>query len=150
MGKVLESIMCNNPYPAEELDEPAWNQLVLKAIFTEKPVLKIHGLRKRTNQKLAHSLSDFAHERWAAHRTVPPLVWYCVGNFIDERIIKDIERIAQSPHTADREAAALVCTESSYLPAKELLTRHSELSALVKVGNLSWPKIENELNKVLN
>jgi hypothetical protein len=150
MGKVLEAIMCNNPYPAEQLDEPAWNQLVLKAIFTEKPVLKIYNLRQRTNQKLAHALSDYAHERWAAQRTVNPLVWYCAGNFVDERTIKDIERLAQSPDIADREAAALVCAESGYLPAKELLVRDSELGALVKVGNLSWQKIENETSIRLN
>ena len=43
IGDVLTSIMCNNPYPSENLDEPAWNQLVLKAFFTEKPIEQIIG-----------------------------------------------------------------------------------------------------------
>jgi hypothetical protein len=83
IGQVLEAIICNNPYPSEQLDEAAWNQLVLKAIFTEKPVLEITGLKKRMNGNLARSLSDYAHERWAAHRPVNPLLWICVSPFID-------------------------------------------------------------------
>ena len=47
IGEVLEAIICNNPYPSEQLDESAWNQMVLKAIFTEKPVLAITGLLER-------------------------------------------------------------------------------------------------------
>src|SRR5687768_11174681 len=90
IGQVLESIICNNPYPSEQLDEAAWNQLVLKAIFTDKPLLEIVGSEKRQNAKLAQSLSDYAHERWAAHRSVNPLLWRFVSPFIHSGNFSDI------------------------------------------------------------
>src|SRR5690606_5688858 len=38
MGPVLEAVMYHNPYPAENLDENAWNQMILKAFFTDKDI----------------------------------------------------------------------------------------------------------------
>lgn len=140
IGDVLESIMCDNPYAAENLDEPAWNQLVLKAIFTEKPLHRILGIDARANQTLAHTLSDFAHERWAAHRQVPPLQWRCVANFIDDRIFPDIQRIAYSEINAEREAAALVCAQSHYQPARELVDKAVDLKAILDSG-MTWDKL---------
>ncbi len=121
IGDVLLSIMCHNPYPSEQLDNSAWNQMVLKAFFTEKPVHQIIGLDERANKDLSRILSDYAHERWAAHRIVNPLLWRCVGAFIDENLYRDMERVAASENSLDREAAILVCRKSSYLPARELL-----------------------------
>lgn len=141
IGFVLESIMCNNPYPSENLDDPAWNQLVLKAIFTEKPVHLIAGLDQRANQELATILSDYAHERWAAHRYVNPQLWRCVGPFINERIFPDIERIANAENPIDRDAAALACAQSSYLPARELLRNNRHLQAILDDGTVTWDTI---------
>jgi len=93
IADVLESIICNNPYPSQNLDEPAWNQLVLKAFFTEKPIEQIIGLDERTNEKLASTAYDFAKERLAAHRTVDPQLWRCIGPFADEKIFPDIKKI---------------------------------------------------------
>jgi hypothetical protein len=146
IADVLESIMCNNPYPSENLDEPAWNQLVLKAIFTEKPINKIVNLDARANQHLADTLSDYAHERWAAHRTVHPLLWRCVAGFINEKIFPDIKRIALSENTVEREAAALACTQSKYAPALELVEKNTELQAIVKSG-MTWEDLANKLDK---
>ncbi len=146
IADVLESIMCNNPYPSENLDEEAWNQLVLKAIFTEKPIHKIIGLDERSNQNLAHTLSDYAHERWAAHRTVHPLLWRCVGKFIDEKSFPDIQRIAFSPETTDHEAAALACKQSSYIPALELVENNDELRDIVKSG-MTWDDLAKKLER---
>jgi hypothetical protein len=96
IGSVLEAIMCNNPYPARQLEEAAWNQLVLKAFFTDKTIDQIVGLDERANQELANSLSDLAHERWAAHRSVNPQLWRCVVPFLNEHIFPDIERLSVS------------------------------------------------------
>lgn len=146
IADVLESIMCDNPYPAENLDEPAWNQLVLKAIFTEKPIHRIVGLDARANQQLANTLSDYAHERWAAHRTVHPMLWRCVAKFINERIFPDIRRIALSEQASEREAAALACAQSAYAPALELLEKNNELQAIVKSG-MTWNDLAKKLEK---
>lgn len=75
IGTVLEAIMYQNPYPAQYLPEASWNQLVLKAFFTEKDVTKITGLYDRVNTALADTLSDYVLERQAAHRTVAPEIF---------------------------------------------------------------------------
>lgn len=147
IGYVLESIMCDNPYPAESLDEPAWNQLVLKAIFTEKPIHRIVGLDERANQDLANTLSDYAHERWAAHRKVNPMLWRCVAPFINEKIYPDIERIAVSENQLEREAAALVCKQNNFEAVKDLLKKHPELQEFLHTG-LSWTKLAEKTESV--
>lgn len=146
IGDVLESIMIDNPYPSLYLDEPAWNQLVLKAIFTEKPVHKIIGLDARANQRLADTLSDYAHERWAAHRSVNPMLWRCVGKFINEKIFSDIERIAFSENTAEQEAAALACKQSGYKPAHDLLQGNNQLKSIVESG-ITWEQLASKLEQ---
>ena len=141
IGDVLLSIMCHNPYPSEQLDDAAWNQMVLKAFFTEKPVHQIIGLDERTNKELSGILLDYAHERWSAHRTVNPLLWRCVGAFIDETIFADIERIAISENKLDREAAVLACRNSSYPPAKELLNKYAHLQSIKEDDSITWEGI---------
>ncbi len=95
IGDVLTAIMCNNPYPSQYLEEAAWNQLVLKAFFTERPIDQIIGLDKRTNEKLASTLYDYAHERLSAHRAVDPQLWRCIAPFIDEKTIPDYYQIKE-------------------------------------------------------
>lgn len=75
IGIVLEAIMYHNPYPAGFLSQQAWNQLVLKAFFTEKNVKLIVGLQTRMNEALALTLQDYVQERLAAHRTVAPEIY---------------------------------------------------------------------------
>lgn len=75
IGTVLEAIMCHNPYPAQFLSEPAWNQLVLKAFFTEKDVSQIIGLKERVNDALTATLQDYIQERLAANRSVAPEIY---------------------------------------------------------------------------
>lgn len=141
IGIVLEAIICNNPYPSEQLSEAAWNQLVMKAFFTDKPIHTIVGLDKRANKELANMLSDYANERWAASRTVNPQLWRCVGKFINEKTFPGIQRIFQSPDTIEKEAAALACYESDYPTAKELLKQDDSLKSQIESGQLSWDKL---------
>jgi len=75
IGPVLEAIMYDNSYPSEHLAEPAWNQMVLKAFFTDKDVRRIVGLDQRANPSLAGMLFDYARERKAAGRGVDPQLW---------------------------------------------------------------------------
>lgn len=139
IGDVLEAIMCNNPYPARHLDEPAWNQLVLKAFFTDKPINKIIGFDTRANEKLASTLSDYAHERWAAQRPVNPQLWRVVGKFLDAELFEDIRRVAASSHPLEQEAASLACFDSNYPPAKQLL--NERIISDIRSGKISWNKL---------
>lgn len=72
IADVQSAIMLHNPYPADQFDEAAWNQLVLKAFFTDKDITQIVGLDERKNARLAKTLADYAAERRAAGRSLPP------------------------------------------------------------------------------
>jgi hypothetical protein len=138
IGHVLEAIMYNNPYPAAWLDEPAWNQMVLKAIFTDKQIRFIIGLDRRANKELAIILLDYARERWAANRTVNPQLWRLTGKFIDERFFQDIKREFQSEDIATRKAVALAISKSEYEPAKALLKEYPDLISAIENNTLTW------------
>jgi hypothetical protein len=138
IGIVLEAVICDNPYPSEQLSEAAWNQLVMKAFFTDKPIHRIIGLDQRANKELANMLWDYANERWAASRTVNPQLWRCVGKFIDEKIFPGIQRIFHSTDELEKEAAALACFDSDYPSAKQLLNQNDSLKSKIESGQLSW------------
>lgn len=92
IGSVLEAIMYHNPYPAEHLPEAAWNQLVMKAIFTDKRLDLITGLNERNNPELARILMDFARERGAAGRSVVPELWHLASPFTDAGIVNAVKQ----------------------------------------------------------
>ena len=121
MGPVFDAIAFGNPYPAQHFTEAAWNQLVLKCIFNDKPITRIHGLLDRANAALAQDISEFAHERWAAGRTVPADIWQLVPRFMNETLLADVKKLLQSPSEADRAAARQVCEETDYDAAKQLM-----------------------------
>jgi len=141
IGSVLESIMYHNPYPARHLDEKAWNQLVLKAFFTDKNVNQIYGLDERANAELALILSDYAHERWAAGRKINPLLWRVTANHIDERILNDLRKVFAEGDLAERQAAALTVYASTSKDAKALLNDHEDLRSAIEEGKLKWESV---------
>jgi hypothetical protein len=141
IGSVLEAIICDNPYPAEYLPEPAWNQLVLKAFFTDKAIDRIQGLDQRSNRALADTLSDYAHERWAAHRSFDPQLWRVVSGFIDERIYPDIQKVFQEGNEHEKEAAALACAQSDYPAARTLLDTVPLLKSAIERNELNWKSL---------
>lgn len=112
MGPVFDAIAFGNPYPLQHFSELAWNQLVLKCIFNDKPIHLIEGLDERANQALANTLADFAHERWAAGRRVPSQVWRLTRNFQTETKEQDLKRLVESADPNDRKAAELVLQNS--------------------------------------
>jgi hypothetical protein len=142
MGVVLDAIALHNPYPAQHFSEAAWNQLVLKVIFNDKPIHFITGLEERANEPLARTLSDFAHERRAAGRKVAPQVWRLVSKFMDEALLEDMKHLFASGQPYEAEAAALACAHSDYPPAHELLATYPEQQKAVQQGTLNWANLE--------
>jgi hypothetical protein len=142
MGFVFDAIALHNPYPARYFSELAWNQLVLKTIFNDKPVHFITGLEDRENANLALILSDFAHERWAAGRSVAPNVWRLVSKFMNEALLSDMRHLFESGQTPNQEAAALACYDADYAPAKVLLSQYSECEKSITEGALTWSNLE--------
>ncbi|MEU5160036.1 EboA domain-containing protein [Streptomyces sp. NPDC020875] len=62
------------PYAAAHLDPHTWRHAVLKCLFTGVPLTAVDGLarRARGDTELARMLTDYAAERTAAARPVPP------------------------------------------------------------------------------
>jgi hypothetical protein len=68
---------------------------------------------------------------------VLPVLWQCVGPFINEKIFGDIQRLAFSTDTREREAAALACMQSTYAPAHDLVKTNIPLQAIVD-SRMTW------------
>lgn len=147
VGDVFDALVMHNPYPARYFTEAAWNQLVLKTIFNDKPIHTIVGLEERANATLAQILSDFAHERWAAGRSVAPEVWRLTPNFLDSTLLEDIKHLFLSSDLNDQQAAALVCYQAGTSEAHALLAQYPELEKEVHQQKISWTDLEfNDLN----
>ena len=105
----IKSVFCaiahQNPYPAEQLNDEQWNQLVLKCLFIDVPLDPLIGVDRRANAKLMTTLIDFAHERRAAHRPIPPDLWRCVGPFADERALDDLRLVLTTGSPIEQRAA---------------------------------------------
>lgn len=145
IGLVLEAIMYNNPYPFNYLDEKAWNQLILKAFFTDKDLNKILGIDERANAELAATLIDFAHERWSAHRKINPHLWRLTSKFIDDNLLIDLKRVFEEGSLKDRKAAALTVYQSDSGSAKMLLNNYPELVKAIENKEITWSSITPEV-----
>lgn len=141
MANVLEAIMYENPFPAAQLDEKAWNQLVMKAFFTDKEVNRIYGFDDRANEELSLILSDYAHERWAAGRTVNPLLWRSTARFINSRLRDDLRRVLSEGEPREKQAAALAIYNSNSPEAKELLKDYAWLVSAIEKKELTWDSL---------
>ena len=86
MTSVFNAVALHNSYPAEYLDDLAWNQMVLKALFVGTPLAPIYGLQQRNNPQLARMLLDYARERLAAKRSVSPELWELAAVFQPDEV----------------------------------------------------------------
>ena len=145
---VFDAIALHNPYPADYLEESAWNQMVLKAVFMSRPLYQIQGADKRANPALAQMLLDFAHERWAAQRTVTPELWRFIGPYLQKESFADVERIMQEGTPLEKEAALLVCTASALPEARQLLDQHPDGKSQIKTGAISWDRLGQRHNNL--
>ncbi|MEO0687809.1 MAG: EboA family metabolite traffic protein [Cyanobacteria bacterium J06649_11] len=154
MTAVFNAVALNNPYPAKYLDNLAWNQMVLKALFVGSPLHLIQGLDKRANPDLARMLVDYASERWSAGRSVSPELWRCVGKFANSEMLADLERVLIESHAKihsngkgqhkllERSAAALACADCPLPEAKHILARYPELQNDIQTGRLTWNNVK--------
>jgi hypothetical protein len=141
MKAVFEAIAHRNPYPSEQFPEPAWNQMVLKALFVGATLWPIVGLDRRANPELARMLCDYAHERWSAGRPVSPELWRCVGPHASGTMLQDLERVLKKGTDPERAAAALALHASRQPAAAALLEREPVLMKSLARGDLSWERI---------
>ena len=145
MAGVFDAIALHNPFPYKYLTKEAWNQMVLKAMFMDRPIYKIYRLEERKNLELALIFLDYAHERWSAHRNVSPELWRFLGGHIDGRFFEDAKVTILSRSSLERSAAIKAVLESEYIEGIQWLKEEGvEMEALP-----TWDEIgiSNEKNK---
>jgi hypothetical protein len=141
MQPIFEAVAHRNPFPREQFDENAWNHMVLKALFIGSKLDPIQGLDERANPSLARMLCDYAHERWAAQRTVSPELWRCVGPHADAAAVEDLTRVLSTGGKLEREAAALALSAARKPEADKPLRSNPQLYEAVLAGKLTWADI---------
>lgn len=138
---VFDAIALNNPYPAKYLDELAWNQMVIKAFFLQRPIFQMIDADRRANEDLAKILMDYAHERWAADRNVMPELWRFVAPFLTEGHLKDLQKVIQEDSPLEKEAVLLACSDSGLSSAQKLLEAHPDVKERIEKGEINWNTI---------
>jgi hypothetical protein len=138
MKPVFEAVAHRNPYPREAFDQDAWNQMVLKALFIGSELSPIQGLDERVNPELSVMLIDYAHERWAAQRTISIELWRGLGRHVDDRGLATLERLLASADPRNQVAAVLALKACNHPRARDLLTRASDLVLEIQARNITW------------
>ncbi len=103
MVNVFDSFTAGNPYASTYLEEWAWNQLILKAFFMDRPLYTIHDVDKGKSENLANILQDFVRERWAAGRTVSPEIWRMIEGYLR----KDLKQLILERNFEENEKRAI-------------------------------------------
>lgn len=124
MVSVIESIILNNPYPADYFNQTAWNQLVLKALFVSSPIDKIIGLKRRANTELGTALINTVRERHAAERDILLDIWCLIGFCADKAMISTLKELASTNDPILLNGAILACDHSDLPEAKEFFNQN--------------------------
>jgi hypothetical protein len=141
MSVVFDAVVLNNPFPSEYLDEDAWNQMVLKALFMERPLFQIYGLEQRGNPRLSKMISNYAHERWVAGRSTSPEMWRPIGVHGTIGIYEDLEHLIGLDDPDQQAAAVLVADALGTREAQTFLDHHQEVVDEVKRNKTTWDQI---------
>ncbi|HLR25121.1 MAG TPA: EboA domain-containing protein [Fodinibius sp.] len=144
ISAVFDAVALRNPYPTDYMGEDGWNQVVLKALFVGSPLYLIQGIDRRSNKKLASMLRDYAHERWAAGRSVSPELWRPVGPFAEDEFIDDLGRVLDNANKNKQYAALLALSESPSPQAKALTGQHQPLLREIGEQDITWDTIGRE------
>ena len=135
---IFDAITLKNLYPAKYFSQDQWNQMVLKAIFMERPVYQIEGIDQRKNEKLALILFDYARERWAASRRVTPELWRMMRGYLTiDQFLEMKKQMGESikPH---QEAMLKLIKESNLNNSQQWLNMQS---VQLENKNISWDEI---------
>ena len=143
ISTVFDAISKHNPYPAEYFTDQQWNQMFLKAAFMQQDLGAMVSIDERANADLARIISDYAHERWAASRTIDPLFWRPVSNYLEGVLVDDVKRLFSSENIREQRSAALVCFNSKLPIAAKLMKNYPELKSEIDSGKLTWETLND-------
>ncbi|MBQ4914532.1 EboA domain-containing protein [Maribacter sp. MMG018] len=135
---IFDAITLNNPYPAKYFNDQQWNQMYLKAAFMERDLSQIQSVDERANADLARIISDYAHERWAASRKIDPMFWRPVSKFLNDTLLKDMQRLLGSEDVYENRAGVLCCYYSENKEALKLLEPYNNLKTEIETNKLTW------------
>ncbi|MBB6093480.1 hypothetical protein HNQ60_002361 [Povalibacter uvarum] len=116
MRSVFEAVACDSQFPAAHFDDVAWHQLIMKAVFLNAPLWRVHGLDARLSPELARMALDFVDERRSAGRPVPPQLWLCLGTHGEERALNALRTELRRGDLRGRRAALLALARAGQLP----------------------------------
>ena len=105
MVNVFDAISAGNPFAKKYLPEASWNQLILKTLFIDRKLYKVHGVDAGKNENLANMLQDFVMERWAAGRTVSLEMWRMLFGFLRE----DVKKLIANRNIVGNEKKVIDC-----------------------------------------
>lgn len=136
---IFDAIALKNPFAASYFSQDEWNQMILKAVFMERPIYQIKNIDQRKNEKLAHILFDYARERWAASRRVTPELWRMISGYITEKLfVEMIKKIAEG-NAPDQKAMLKLIQESNLDAAQQWLSSES-----IEIEPISWNQIGSD------
>ncbi len=143
ISTIFNAIALNNPYPALYFDEQQWNQMYLKTAFMEGDLSAINDVDDRANKELTRIISDYAHERWAASRTIDPYFWQPVSKFLDETLLGDMVRLLKSDDICENNAAGLCCYYSNNPEGEKLLEAYPKLKEDITSKKINWNNLKD-------
>jgi hypothetical protein len=136
---IFDAIALKNSFAASYFSQDEWNQMILKAVFMERPIYQIKNIDQRKNEKLAHILFDYARERWAASRRVTPELWRMISGYITEKLfVEMIKKIAEG-NASDQKAMLKLIQESNLDAAQQWLSSQS-----IEIEPISWNQIGSD------
>lgn len=115
MRSIFMATACDSPFPSLYFDELVWNQMVVKALFTETPLVRVYGLDKRLSTELAVMVLDYMDERISAGRAIPVDTWLCLGGYQDARVDHSIAQALMSDERATRAGAIFALARAGRL-----------------------------------
>ena len=136
---IFDAIALKNPFAASYFSQDEWNQMILKAVFMERPIYQIKNIDQRKNEKLAHILFDYARERWAASRRVTPELWRMISGYITEKLFVEMIKKMAEGNAQDQKAMLKLIQESNLDAAQQWLNSQS-----TQIEPISWDQIGSD------
>lgn len=135
---IFDSIVLDNPYPEIYMPEQTWNQMVLKAVFTGRPLYRIKGLDNRMNKDLSVMLKDLLKERSAAGRKIAPETWRLLSVSPEEDFNGELLKLFKIGDKYDKIAAFLASNDTEGDLGSTLLKENPALVEEIRNRKISW------------
>ena len=139
MRPVYEAISHRNPYPLEFFDEPAWNQMIVKAFFLDSSIWQIQGVDERYNADLSVILISLVQERWAAGRFIAPEIWRCaVPHANPEGVVVILQALSGKALERELQVIAKICLSHPTLCVPEVVQAVKAKQWRSDPSSLAW------------